>query len=139
MGYVFLDVYQMTNNKKMVLPFNPKHRLNGAFSFMPLSRKWHIDANIHWYGKQRLPDTKNNPPAFQMADQSQPYTTVSGQFTYKLNKFEVYGGAENLFNFRQIRPIISWQDPFGPYFDTQFTWGPTRGRELYVGVRYSIK
>ena len=84
-------------------------------------------------------DTKNNPQEFRMEDESRPYATVSGQCTYKLNRFEIYAGAENIFNYRQHKPIISWQDPFGQYFDTQFTWGPTRGRELYVGVRYTVK
>lgn len=139
LGYVYLDVNQMKNGAKYVLPFNPKHRLNSSASFMPLSKKWHIDANVHWYGKQRLPDTKNNPPIYQMPDQSKPYTIVNTQFTYTLKKFEVYAGAENIFNFRQNKPIISWQDPFGQNFDTQFAWGPTRGREAYLGIRFIIK
>lgn len=139
LGYVFLDVYQKATTEKMVLPFNPRHRMNAAVSFMPLSRRWHVDGNIHWYGKQRLPETNGNPPVYQQPRSSDPYTTVSLQFTYKVNRFEFYTGAENIFNFRQHRPIISWQDPFGPYFDTQFTWGPTRGRELYLGLRYTIK
>lgn len=138
-GYVFLDVYQMKSGVKETLPFNPKHRLNSSASFMPLNREWHLDANVHWYGKQRLPDTKNNPVIYQMPGQSKPYTIVNVQFTYKIKRFEVYMGAENIFNFRQNKPIISWQDPFGPYFDTQFAWGPTRGREVYIGIRFIIK
>jgi len=139
LGYVFLDVYQMKNEVKDVLPFNPKHRLHSAASFMPLSRKWHLDANVHWYGVQRLPDTKNNPVMYQMPGQSDPYTIVNIQFTYNIKKFEVYTGAENIFDFRQNKPIIGWQDPFGQHFDTQFAWGPTRGREWYAGVRFIIK
>ncbi len=139
MGYVYLDVYQMKNEEKNVLPFNPTHRLNASASFMPLSKKWHLDANGHWYGRQRLPDTKNNPTIYQMPAGSKPYTLINAQFTYNFKKFEVYTGVENIFNFRQNRPIISWQDPFGQYFDTQFAWGPTRGREAYVGFRFILK
>ena len=106
---------------------------------MPLSRKWHIDANVHWYGKQRMPETKNNPIEYQMPDESQPYTIVNTQFTYIIKKFEVYAGIENLFDFRQNKPIISWQDPFGQYFDTQFAWGPSRRREGYIGLRFVLK
>ena len=51
-------------------------------------------------------------------------------------KLELYGGCENILNFTQSNPIVSWQNPFSPYFDTSFNWGPTRGRELYIGVRY---
>ena len=138
-GYVYLDVYQVKNGAKNVLPFNPNHRLHTSASYMPLNKKWHLDANAHWYGKQRLPDTKNNPAIYQMPGQSKPYTLVNAQFTYNIKKFEVYTGVENIFNFRQNKPIISWQDPFGQYFDTQFAWGPTRGRESYLGVRYTIK
>lgn len=139
MGYVFLDVYQEKNQAKETLPFNPRHRFNAAVSYMPLSAKWHIDANIHWYGEQRLPDTKNNPANFQMPDVSKPYTLVNVQFSHKFNRFDVYGGVENIFNFRQNKPLIGWQAPFGQYFDTQFAWGPTRGRELYIGARFTIK
>lgn len=76
---------------------------------------------------------------YQMPGQSDPYTIVNIQFTYNIKKFEVYTGAENIFDFRQNKPIIGWQDPFGQHFDTQFAWGPTRGREWYAGVRFIIK
>lgn len=138
-GYVLLDVYQQRNGAKEVLPFNPRHRFNAAASFMPLSRKWHTDINMHWYGQQRLPDTKNNPAIYQMPGQSDAYTVVNAQFTYKLRQLDLYGGIENIFNFRQRKPLIGWQDPFGQYFDTQFAWGPTRGREMYMGVRFMVR
>ncbi|MFT3909656.1 MAG: carboxypeptidase-like regulatory domain-containing protein [Ferruginibacter sp.] len=138
-GYVFLDVYQMRNGSKNILPFNPEHRFNSSVSFMPLNKKWHIDANMHWYGKQRLPGTKANPQTYQLPGESKSYTIVNAQFTYTVKKFEFYGGVENVFNFRQNKPIIGWQDPFGQYFDTQFAWGPTRGREAYAGIRFTIK
>ena len=46
--------------------------------------------------------------------------------------------VENIFDFRQKQPIISWQKPFGPYFDTSSVCGPTRGREIYVGIRFRL-
>ncbi|GAA4341091.1 TonB-dependent receptor plug domain-containing protein [Flaviaesturariibacter amylovorans] len=138
-GYVFLDVHQVRGGVKETLPFNPKHRVHTSFSFQPLSKRWHLDANMHWYGRQWLPDTKANPEPFRMPDQSNPYTVVSAQFTYNLSKsWELYTGVENLFGFRQRRPLIGWQDPFGAYFDTQFAWGPTRGREGYIGFRFRL-
>lgn len=63
---------------------------------------------------------------------------ANAQFSYKFEKFEIYTGSENIFDFRQERPVLSWQNPFGPYFDTSFVWSPTRGREFYVGVRYIL-
>ncbi|MDZ4808926.1 MAG: TonB-dependent receptor [Bacteroidota bacterium] len=138
-GYNFLDVYRISNEKKEVLPFNPRHKVLATFSYKPVSNKFHADINIHWFGKQRLPDTKSNPVAYQRPDFSQPYTTVNAQFTYVFKNFEVYTGCENIFGFRQNQPIVSWQNPFSPYFDISSVWGPTRGREFYLGIRWRLK
>lgn len=137
-GYNFLDVYREIGDTKQLLPFNPRHKFLTTFSYKPLSNKFHFDMNIHWYGEQRLPDTRSNPIEFQRPDFSKPYTIVNAQFTYKFKKFEVYAGCENVFDFRQQQPIISWQDPFSPYFDTSSVWGPTRGREIYIGLRFKL-
>lgn len=137
-GYNFLDVYREIEGTKQLLPFNPMHRVMTTFSYKPLINKFHFDMNLHWFGKQRLPDTSLNPVEFQRPDFSQPYAVVNAQFTYIFREFDVYAGCENIFDFRQKQPIISWQDPFGPYFDTSSVWGPTRGREFYVGVRFKL-
>jgi outer membrane receptor for ferrienterochelin and colicin len=138
-GYNYLDIYREVGETKQLLPFNPIHKVITTFSYKPLSNKFHFDMNVHWYGRQRLPYTKSNPSEFQRPDFSNPYTLVNAQFTYSLRKFEVYAGCENIFDFRQSQPIISWQNPFSPYFDTSSVWGPTRGREIYVGVRFKLK
>ncbi|NRB54127.1 MAG: TonB-dependent receptor [Saprospiraceae bacterium] len=137
-GYNYLDVYRINGETKQVLPFNPKHKVLTTFGYKPLTNKFHFDMNVHWYGRQRLPNTQSNPIEFQRPDFSEPYTIVNAQFTYSFKKFEIYLGCENIFNFRQNRPIISSQDPFSPYFDTSSVWGPTRGRETYLGVRYRL-
>jgi outer membrane receptor for ferrienterochelin and colicin len=136
--YNYLDVYRVINGEKQSLPFNAKHRLVATFSYEPLSKGWHFDANVHWTGEQRLADTRNSPEEFQQAEYSQPFSTANLQFTKVWPRVEVYGGCENLFDFRQTFPIRSWQNPFGPYFDTANVWGPTRGREFYLGVRYRV-
>ncbi len=137
-GYTYLDVYREIGEEKQELPFNPAHKILTTFSYKPLTNKFHFDVNVHWFGEQRLPDTKSNPEEFQRPDFSSPYTIVNAQFTYNFKKIEVYAGCENIFDFRQKQPILSWQDPFSPYFDTSSVWGPTKGREFYVGLRYSL-
>lgn len=138
-GYNYLDVYREIGETKEQLPFNPMHKVLAVFSYKPVSNKFHFDVNVHWYGKQRLPDTKSNPAEFQRPDFSEPFTIANAQFTYNFNKFEIYTGCENIFDLRQKRPVISWQNPFSPYFDTSSVWGPTRGREIYAGVRFKIE
>ncbi|MBC7873531.1 MAG: TonB-dependent receptor [Ferruginibacter sp.] len=138
-GYNFLDVYRMTGDKKEILPFNPRHKVLSTFSYKSVSNKFHADMNIHWFGRQRLPNTKLSPAAYQRPDYSQDYTTVTAQLTYLFNTVELYSGCENIFNFRQNQPIVSWQNPFSPYFDISSVWGPTRGREFYMGIRWKLK
>lgn len=138
-GYTFLDVYQEHHETRQELPFNAKHRVLATFSYAPLSNKYHFDLSAHWNGRQRLPHTHANPGEFQRPDYSQPYAVVNAQFTYNFKKLELYAGCENIFNFRQYQPIISWEDPFSPYFDTSSMWGPTRGREVYAGFRFYLK
>lgn len=137
-GYNYLDVYQQMGNVKNVLPFNPKHKVLSTFSYKPLNNKFHFDVNVHWYGQQRLPNTQANPEIYRRPNFSESYTTINSQVTYNFGKLEIYAGAENIFDFRQERPIISWQDPFSAYFDTSSVWGPTRGRELYLGLRFKL-
>lgn len=137
-GYSFLDVYREVDGQKVLLPFNPRHKIVTTLGYTPLSDKFHLDMNVHWYGQQRLPNTQSNPTEFQRPDFSENYVLVNAQFTYNLKRFEVYLGCENLFDFRQERPIVGWQDPFGQFFDTSSVWGPTRGRELYLGLRFRI-
>jgi outer membrane receptor for ferrienterochelin and colicins len=137
-GYNYLDVYRIVENQKVILPFNSKHKILSTFSYKPKTEKFHFDMNAHWYGVQRLPDTQSNPVEFQRSSHSKPFTIVNAQFTYNFNKVEIYVGCENIFDFRQRQPIISWENPFSPYFDTSSVWGPTRGREIYIGIRFRL-
>ncbi|MEL6719365.1 MAG: TonB-dependent receptor, partial [Bacteroidota bacterium] len=138
-GYNYLDVYREVDEKKQLLPFNAKHKMLLVLGYTPPSNAFKFDMNIHWYGTQRLPNTQSNPITFQRPDFSDPYTLVNAQLTYFFKDLELYVGCENIFNFRQERPIISWENPFSPYFDTSSVWGPTRGREFYIGARYYLK
>lgn len=138
LGYGYLDVYRMIGGERFELPFNPRHKVLAVCSYKPRSEKFHFDVNFHWYGQQRLPDTGSNPEIHQRPEFSESYTMLNAQFTLNTGMFEWYIGCENIFDFRQMRPIVGWQDPFGPYFDTSSVWGPVRGREFYVGFRFRL-
>jgi outer membrane receptor for ferrienterochelin and colicin len=135
-SYSFLDVYRVINNEKVLLPFNSRHRVSSSVSWSTERKEWQVDVNYHWHGKQRLPDTKNNPEQFQKEEFSDAYSTFNLQVTKNWKRLSIYGGVENIFDFRLNNPIINAQNPFDNYFDTNFTWGPVRGREIYMGLRY---
>jgi outer membrane receptor for ferrienterochelin and colicin len=138
-GYAWLDIYRRIGNEKIVLPFNPKHHWTSALSYKPLHDKFHLDVNVHYTGRQRLPDTRSNPERYRRPDFSDAFLILNAQFTYSFPLLDIYVGCENLLDFRQLQPINAWQEPFGSYFDTSMVWGPTRGRELYAGIRLRIK
>lgn len=138
-AYNYLDVYRVENGVKNVLPFNPCNRAMAAASYSTANKHWQADVNMHWFDKMRLPDTRSNPVAYQRPLYSVAYATYNVQLTYRWKTLDIYAGCENIGNYRQPNPIIGANDPFGPYFDLSSVWGPVRGRELYMGVRYAIK
>jgi outer membrane receptor for ferrienterochelin and colicins len=138
-AYSFIDVYRGSGAEKRVLPFNPKHKLLGVLTYRTPGERWQFDANLHYYGQQRLPDTRKNLPALQRPDYADAYTLCSMQARYSWAQFSLFGGCENLFDFRQKRPLLGWEQPFAPGFDPAFAWGPTRGREFYLGMTYRSK
>ena len=106
LGYSFLDAYRVIEGERRLLPFNARHKVITAVSYAAPSGKWQADANAHWYGRQRLPNTQANPVQFRRPDFSEPFTVVNAQFTYTFSDaFEVYAGCENIFDFRQLRQI----------------------------------
>ena len=134
-GYTYLDVYHRNGATRQTLPFIPRNRVVTVLGYKPEQGRFRLDGNLHWYGRQRLPDTRSNPEPFRRPEFSPAYAIANVQATISFPGVEIYGGCENLFDFRQRQPIVGWQDPFGPYFDTSSVWGPTRGRELYIGIR----
>jgi outer membrane receptor for ferrienterochelin and colicins len=46
-------------------------------------------------------------------------------------------GVKNLFDTRQLDPLVAPEDPFGPDFDTNFVWGPTQGRRVMLGFQWN--
>ncbi|MDQ3194149.1 MAG: TonB-dependent receptor, partial [Bacteroidota bacterium] len=138
LAYKLIDLQYEKGGVMTEQPFNAKHRFLSTLSYSPASKSWSASAGLQWFGKQRLPSTSSNPVQYQRPDMSDPYTIINAQFNKNFKYIELYGGIENILNFTQGNPIISADDPFGKYFDTSFIWGPTRGREFYLGFRLLV-
>lgn len=139
MAYNFVDVYRIQNNQKIILPFNARHRLLGAVTYRTQEKDWQFDMNLHWYGQQRLPRTDLNPVDLKRPTNSEPYTMINWQIRRAFTLFDLFVGVENLLDFRQKQPILGWQRPFSTGFDPSFAWGPTRGRELFLGCNFRLQ
>lgn len=137
----YLDVFRRYDGQKKVLPFNPRHRVLGVLTLRSANLRWQLDLNMHWYGEQRLPDTRLNPEPLRRPDYAPAYTIASSQlkYTFPKEQVELFIGCENIMDFRQLRPVPGWEQPFARGFDPAFAWGPVRGREWYVGCHYQLQ
>ena len=138
-AYRFNDVQADYRSGRLERPFVSRHR-----AFINLSYEtdngWAFDYTLNWQGAKRLPSTVDNPIDFQIADRSPDFVLSNAQISKRWsNKFDIYLGVENLFNFVQENPILGANDPFGDYFDSSLVWGPIFGRMVYAGVRYTIE
>ncbi len=133
-AYRLNDVWITTNEqfqrKALISPH--KALLNIAYSPNPLS----LDFTIEYNSGGRIPSTKSNPSEFRLSDSFEPFLIFYGQITFKIGKFEIYLGAENISDFRQPLPIVAYKNPFSEYFDGSMIWGPIEGRKIYIGTRY---
>ena len=124
-------------------PLQPQHRFFSNLSYETIKkdrqRHWRMDFTFHWQGEQRLPNTSTNPPSYRFSDTAKPYSLINTQLTRVINsKFEIYLGGENITNATQKMPIISAEDPFGPYFDSTVLFAPVLGETYYLGFRYRL-
>ena len=140
LAYNYLDVFRMEHGHKHQFPFYSKHHALSTFSYQPADKDWHFDARLHWFGKKKIINTNiyAEPDLDHINAFSDPFTTLSAQMTREFNDFEIYFGCENILNFRQESPLINPENPFNYDFDIANTWGPTKGREFYIGFRHKI-
>lgn len=118
------------------------HRLSGLeFSY-----------TLRATGPMQLPevfdtDELGEPLPYPRATLSKPFALHNLQITRKFKKinFEVFGGIQNLMNYRQAEsPLVGYNDPntnpgFSEHFDTVYTYAPLVGREIFIGLRWNSK
>ena len=138
LAYNYLDVFQLQDDEiKVSLPFNSQHHVLNTLSYHPIKKDWHVDINAHWNGEKQLMNIDHLSQEEQELNKSDPYWMINCQITKEIENInlDIYAGCENILNFRQKDPIISWEDPFGENFSISNVWGPTKGREFYLGIR----
>jgi outer membrane receptor for ferrienterochelin and colicin len=135
----FNDVKATINKELQQKPLVSKFKAVLAMSYATNHDKWKFDVTNQLVGKSRIPNTENNPIEYQREKTSPIYYILHAQITKKFKNWDFYIGSENITNFMQHNPIISANDPFGNYFDTSMIWGPIVGRDVYLGLRFSLK
>ncbi|MBT8300818.1 MAG: TonB-dependent receptor, partial [Maribacter sp.] len=128
-AYKYYDVKTDYRSGLLQKPLQAKHRFfaNLGYETTPKEKgsQWRFDYTLHTLGRQRLPNTSTNPVQYQLGDYSGSYSLMNAQVTKVFNThFEIYIGGENLTNFTHDNPVLSANDPFGPYFDTSIVYAP---------------
>lgn len=139
LAYKYLDVYSRLDGNKTQQAFIAKDRLLSTLFYESFNRKWTANISLQWYGKKKMPNSSFYPEVYQRNSYSLPYSVYNIQANRIYKNVELYVGMENIFDLVQEDAIVSADQPYGPYFDSSFIWGPLEGRKIYGGIRYRIK
>lgn len=133
-AYKLLDVKATYGDSLQSKVMVPRHRGFMNLAYTTRNKRWDYDLTLSVLGKSRLSGAVNNENQY-----SKVFPRLNAQVTYKLKKWELYLGGENLTNYRQSNPIIEAANPFGTNFDATRVWGPVIGYNIYFGVRFAVK
>jgi len=119
---------------------NYKHRKSGVS----------LSYTLRATGPMQLPEVFDLSDDGDVLSQSRPTRSKAFalhhlQISKKFSKIqlEVYGGVQNLLNFRQPEsPLVAFNDPnaapgFSQHFDTSYAYAPFTGREFFIGIRWN--
>lgn len=129
------DVKTTINGELREKPLTSRYKGLATASYTTPLKKWQFDFTTQFNGGGRLPDPDASAPLWDR--EFREYTIINSQVTKYFRTWSVYAGVENLTNFVQSNPIIDVANPGGANFDATNIWGPTHGRKLYVGLRWS--
>ncbi len=118
----------------------PRHRALASATWRSPDEKWMLTATTQWTGSQRLPNHSDLPLPYRtfLPDRAPAFFMHLAQASYRAGRTEYYVGCENLAGFTQHNAIIAYDQPQSAFFDATQIYGPTMGRRLYAGVRFTL-
>ncbi len=119
-------------------PYISKYKGLITLSYATKFDKWIFDFTLQLNGKSRLPNMIMAPNTPIYDNYSPAYAFMLGQITRKFRNFDVYIGSENIGDYMQHNPIMSFDKPFSSKFDASMIYGPLMGRMVYAGIRLTI-
>ncbi|MDR0394862.1 MAG: TonB-dependent receptor [Tannerella sp.] len=120
---------------EMEKPLVSRYRGLVNLSYATKFRKWVFDVTGQINGPSRIPGMNGYNSQKRYSD---VFPVFFGQITKNTKWWDVYLGVENLLDYRQKNPIISYTNPFGEEFDSSLIWGPLMGRKFYIGLRLRL-
>lgn len=120
-------------------PLTSRHKGLFSASYAPMMGLWQFDVTCSISGGGRMPSpyiTAEGTPAW--ATRYHPYAQLNAQITRNFRHWAVYIGGENLTAYKQKRPIVGAEDPWGTGFDATMVYAPLHGAIIYAGFRYTL-
>ncbi|MBP3774072.1 MAG: TonB-dependent receptor [Bacteroidaceae bacterium] len=134
------DVKCTYDGRLRTKPLTSRYKSLLTASYKPGMGLWQFDATLQLNGGGRMPD------AYAMNDGTPSWNThfrayeqLMAQVTRHFRKFSIYAGSENLTGFRQKKPIVGADNPWGQDFESTLVWGPVQGRMFYAGLRVNLE
>ncbi|MDZ7721074.1 MAG: TonB-dependent receptor [Balneolaceae bacterium] len=140
-----MDVYTDENGQKQALTYAPEYTGTFGATYDIRSLDLSLGYNGNLVGPKRMPN--NYVEDFGRDEWSPAFSThdlkITKEFTNVNSSigvgFEAYISIENIFDYTQGSPLVDARNPFGPDFDTIYTWGPIVGRTFSLGARINLR
>lgn len=140
-----MDVYTDENGEKQALTYAPDYTGTFGATYDIRSMDFSLGYNGNLVGPKRMPG--NYVEDFGREEWSPAFSThdlkLTKEFTNVNDRngigFEAYVSVENIFDYTQGSPLVDARNPFGPDFDTIYTWGPIVGRTFSLGARINLR
>ena len=137
-AYRLNDVQMTINDELRQRPLVSRHKAFLNVAYTTELKEWQLDVTLDVNGGGRLPNTNQNPEEYRLAENYPAFAMIHGQITKTFDQWDFYLGVENLLDYRQPNPILSYNNPNSKYFDSSMIWGPIMGRKIHLGVRLNI-
>lgn len=135
-AYRWMEVKTQFGDRFLTKPLLSDYKALITASYETPLKKWQFDFTTQFNGGGRMPTPVAVNPLWN--ERFGSFTIFNAQITKNFRTWSIYAGAENITNFFLENPIISPENPFSENFDATMVYGPTVGRNIYVGVRYAI-
>ncbi len=149
-GFNIQDVSEMENGTKRAIEFSPASSGVFTMNYKLKKSKWSFSYTGRYTGPMQLPTVYDLNDEGNILSDSRP--TISNSFSIHniqvskdLNKgLGIYFGVQNMLDYIQPwSPLTGYNDPnsspgFSDNFDTAYAYSPIHGREIYLGVKWSL-
>ena len=132
----WMDVRCTYDGQKRRKPLVSKYKALFTANYETPMKRWQFDVTLQLNGGGRMPTPDADNPLWDTRFHA--YERFNLQVTRRFRNFDIYVGGENLTDYKQTNPIISASNPYGTDFDATLVYGPTMGRKVYIGLRYTL-